>query len=307
MDPNNQPDADTPYSPFMTMENATDPPADAGFAQSVCTEPNRRRAHEPEERRAVSVARGRDSHPRRFFAAGCAPSVRGFGEGLACDKGFTLLEVLVVVAIIGILVALLFPAMQRGIEAGHSAKCVANLRTIGVAVQQFASDHNGRILTFDCGYPDPSIEDRWFQGLAPTIVNADQMIQWNGPELNRIWEPLACPSVGDKYCSWHKATYAVNSFQDPPWGHSVNRILQFDRPSQTLYLVDGWVTFAAYVGTDLTDPGWPPPGNWPGGPPAGNIDKWIFFPHGGKCNGLFLDGHVQSFVGKIPSQFIRPQ
>jgi prepilin-type processing-associated H-X9-DG protein len=184
---------------------------------------------------------------------------------------------------------------------------VANLRTIGVAAQQFAAANNGRILTWDL-YPlnRDGIDDRWFQGLASTIAGTNQEIQWNGPELNRIWSRLACPSVGEKYCSWSRATYAANSFQDPPWGHSLVLMQRIEKPSKTLYLVDGWVTFGAYPGVDLPDPGWPPPGNWPGGPPNGNIDRWIFFPHRGKCNGLFLDGHVESFSGRLPASAIRP-
>jgi prepilin-type processing-associated H-X9-DG protein len=57
----------------------------------------------------------------------------------------------------------------------------------------------------------------------------------------------------------------------------------------------------------LPDPGWPPPGNCtPDTPPAGQSDRWIFFPHRGKCNGLFLDGHVESFSGRLPASAIRP-
>ena len=225
----------------------------------------------------------------------------------ASGRGFTLVELLVVVVILGLLVGLGVPAINNGLEAGRSAKCVANLRAIGVAAQQFAAANNGRILTWDL-YPlnRDGIDDRWFQGLASTIAGTNQEIQWNGPELDKIWSRLACPKVGEKYCSWSRATYAANSFQDPPWGHSLVLMQRIEKPSKTLYLVDGWVTFGAYPGVDLPDPGWPPPGNWPGGPPNGNIDRWIFFPHRGKCNGLFLDGHVESFSGRLPASAIRP-
>ena len=225
----------------------------------------------------------------------------------ASGRGFTLVELLVVVVILGLLVGLGVPAINNGLEAGRSAKCVANLRAIGVAAQQFAAANNGRILTWDL-YPlnRDGIDDRWFQGLAPTIAGTNQEIQGRGQEVDKIWGRLACPKVGEKYSSWHKATYAANSFQDPPWGHSLVLMQRIEKPSKTLYLVDGWVTFAAYPGVDLPDPGWPPPGNWPGGPPTGNSDRWIFFPHRGKCNGLFLDGHVESFSGRLPASAIRP-
>lgn len=59
------------------------------------------------------------------------------------SHGFTLVELLVVIAIIGVLVALVVPAITSAIERANQAKCKSNLRSIALAMITFADDHNG--------------------------------------------------------------------------------------------------------------------------------------------------------------------
>src|ERR1051325_8645690 len=58
-------------------------------------------------------------------------------------RGFTLTELLVVIAIIGILAALLLPAVSRSEMRAKRIWCINNLQQLGVGFQMFAHDHNG--------------------------------------------------------------------------------------------------------------------------------------------------------------------
>src|SRR5436309_2423824 len=60
-------------------------------------------------------------------------------------RGFTLLELLVVVAIISVLAALLLPVLALAKEKAQKVACLSNLRQVGLAIQCYAADNGGKI------------------------------------------------------------------------------------------------------------------------------------------------------------------
>ena len=67
---------------------------------------------------------------------------------LAGPFAFTLVELLVVIAVISILAALLLPVLRRAKEAGRSASCLNNTRQLGLAAATYSLDNKGQVPYF---------------------------------------------------------------------------------------------------------------------------------------------------------------
>ena len=65
------------------------------------------------------------------------------------EKGFTLIELIIVVVIIGILVSVTIPVIGSAVDSARDRTCISNLRTIAGALVQYKADYNTSAATLD--------------------------------------------------------------------------------------------------------------------------------------------------------------
>jgi prepilin-type N-terminal cleavage/methylation domain-containing protein len=124
-----------------------------------------------------------------------------------CRRGFTLVELLVVISIIGLLMGLLLPAVQNARESGRRSSCSNNLKQIGLAFQQ----HDSQMKVF----PDGG-EDRLSS--LPTTTPAGSRYVYGG--RGRVFYGTTPAMAPNQNWGW---AYQILPFveQDPLWKTSV--------------------------------------------------------------------------------------
>jgi len=74
----------------------------------------------------------------------------------ATARGFTLIEILIVLAVLGLLAALLLPAFSRTRESARRVTCASNLKQIGLGLHQYVQDSDGRMPARYVNHPGNS-------------------------------------------------------------------------------------------------------------------------------------------------------
>lgn len=219
-------------------------------------------------------------------------------------KGFSLVELLVVMAIIATLVSLLIPAVNRARAAANSTFCKNNLRQLGIAIHVYAHEHDNEL--------PPVTEFAWF--LPPGGGNkevywfgevlADKSIDFSNGTLSRYMEGNAA----SMQCPDFKSGQFALRFNGASSGYGYNYQYLGGGPAQGAngQAIKTPISITSVKSTSMTivfaDSARVP---FQGGgdlleenlfldPPSNNYPS-VHFRHGsGHANVLWLDGHVSS-------------
>lgn len=128
---------------------------------------------------------------------------------------FTLVELLVVITIIGMLMALLLPAVNAAVEAGRNTQCKNNMRNMAMAVDTYQQNANGYYPGYDNTLGGNTVS--WVVMIFPNIERLDLHKDWSDTTIALASKPkpyidlLVCPSDPPEQIGGPILSYVANS------------------------------------------------------------------------------------------------